>query len=193
MREQYYLLWYGIEVANNSSIELLRVSILSLDGIQYTTSKDGVPAAATQQKVNISACVGFRSSTISHKSIAVPCSQYTTLFDSNDNSDHNTLVVYSDELVIPCTDRRRRNTNVELHWNNKQKFNRHAPIPTDSVMQQQNDMMHAHSIDEQIVPHLELVIPQNGHQSSSSVDDMIELHICVMCTSDENQICTDND
>ena len=46
---------------NSSSTEVLRVYILSLNGVQCTTSKDGVSAAATDvQKVNISACVGFR-------------------------------------------------------------------------------------------------------------------------------------
>ena len=74
-------------MANNNSTEVLRVSILSLDDVQYTISKNGLSeAAAAQQKVNISACVGFRSSTTLPKSIAVPCSQYTTLFD-NDSSD----------------------------------------------------------------------------------------------------------
>jgi len=38
-------------MANNLSTEVLRVSILSLDGIQYNTSKNGVSAAAAQQKV----------------------------------------------------------------------------------------------------------------------------------------------
>ena len=45
-----------------------------------------------------------------------------------------------------------------------------------------------------MVPHLELVIPQNGqYPLVGSVDDVIELHVCVMCTSDENQVCTDNE
>ena len=177
-------------MTNNSSIELLRVSILSLDGVQYTTSKNGVSAAAAQQKVIISACVGFRSSTITPKCIAVPSSQYTTLFDS-DSSDHNMLVVYSDELIIPCTD---RSMNVKLHWNNKQKPNRGAP--TDAI-EQQIDTIHSQSMGKEMVPHLEIELPsssiQNGKHPTRAVDDVIELHVCVMCTSDENQVCTDNE
>ena len=180
-------------MANNST-EVLRVSIISLDGVQYhTKSNDGVLAAAAEvQKVNISACVGFRSS-IPTKSIAVPSSQYTTLFDNDDSNDNNILAVYSDEISVPCNDR--RHTDVKLHWNNKQKTNRDAP--TNDTIKQQIDTIHSQSISEEIVPHLEIEFPsssiQNGHQSSSRLpDDVIELHVCVMCTSDENQICTDN-
>ena len=175
-------------MASNSSTEVIRVTILSVNGVQYTTNKNGVSAAAAEvQKVNISACVGFRSSTISPKCIAVPSSQYSTLFDNDSSSDTNILAVYSDEVVVPCD----RSTNVKLHWNNIQKQNRHAP--TTNAKQQH---VHAHSIDEQIIPHFEIELTsspiKNGYQSSQLPDDAIELHVCVMCTSDE-KVCTDND
>ena len=116
-------------MSNSGSTEVLRVSILSLDGVQYTTSKNGISAAAAQQKVNISACVGFRST----KSIAVPSSQYTTLFDNDRSSDSNILVVYSDEVVVPCAD---RGSNVELQWNNKQKqIEMHQLMQIKHIMQ----------------------------------------------------------
>jgi len=179
------------KMANNSSTEVLRVSILSLDGVQCSTSDNGVSeAAAAQQKVNISACVGFRTTTLSLSFGVASSSQYTTLFD-NDSSYDNILAVYSDELVVPCD----RSTNVELHWNNKQKINRDAP--THDAIEQQNDTIHSQSMGEEIVPHLELELPsssiKNGHQSSKLPDDAIELHVCVMCTSDENKVCMDYD
>ena len=165
-------------MANNNSTEVLRVSILSLDGVQYTTSKNGVSAAAAQHKVNISACVGFRSSTIQYKYIAVPSSQYTKLFDNDGSVDNNILAVYSDEVSVPCTDR--RHTTVELQWKNKQKQNRHAPT-NDTT--QQNDTMHSQSISEEILPHLEIELPSSSIsnvQASGSVDDVIELHSLII-------------
>jgi len=177
-------------MANNLNTEVLRVSILSLDGVQYTTIKDGVSAAVAEvQKVNTSACVGFLLSTISPKSIA-SSPQYTTLFDNDRSSDTNILAVYSDEVSVPCTDR--GHTNVKLHWNNKQvKTNRDAP--TNDI----NDTIHSQPMGEEIVPHLELELPSSSIQNDQSSrlldDDVIELHICVLCTSDENQVCTDND
>jgi len=168
-------------MASNSSTEVLRVSILSLDGAQCSTRDNGV--------FNISACVGFRTTTLSLSFGVASSSQYTTLFD-NDSSYDNILAVYSDELVVPCD----RSTNVELHWNNKQKVNRDAP--THDAIEQQNDTIHSQSISEEIVPHLEIELPSSSIsnvQSSGSVDDVLELHICVMCTSDENQVCTDNE
>ena len=178
------------KMANNSSTEVLRVSILSLDGVQCSTSDNGVSeAAAAQQKVNISACVGFRTTTLSLSFGVASSSQYTTLFD-NDSSYDNILAVYSDELVVPCD----RSTNVELQWNNKQKLNGDAP--THDAIEQQNDTIHSQSISEEIVPHLEIELSSSSIsnvQSSGSVDDVLELHICVMCTSDENQVCTDNE
>jgi len=178
-------------MANNLNTEVLKVSILSLDGVQYTTSINGESAAAAEvQKVNISACVGFRSSTIQHKSIAVPSPQYSTLFDNNDNSDSNILAVYSDEVLVPCNDR--GHTNIELHWNSIQKPN---SAPTNDMKQQYD--IHSQSLDKLMVPHLEFELPSssipNGKHPPRSVDDMIELHICIMCTTDENEKCTYND
>ena len=146
-------------MASNSSTEVLRVSILSLDGVRYTTSKDGVSAAAQQQhKVSISACVSFRSSTTQPKSIAAPSSQYTTLFD-NDGSDHNMLAVYSDEISVLCNS---RHTNVELQWDSKDKHKQNRDAPTNDGIEQQNDTIHSQSLGEEMVPHFEIELPSSS-------------------------------
>ena len=178
--------------ASSSMVDLLRVSILSLKGVQCSSSSSCSSRRSNtkrkkkvhHEKQIISACVGFQSSSLPPESLVVPSSQYSTVFlhadDGWGEGGNNILSVYSDHVALP-TCREDRNDNrsetIELLWNgcDKDETKASSSMGTNDLSRFSNDIKSS-------TPHLEVELPssmQNVEQST----DVLGFHICVLCTS----------
>ena len=179
-----------------SMVDLLRVSILSLKGVQCSSSSSSSSSSCSSRRSNtkrkkkvhhekqiISACVGFRSSSLPPESLVVPSSQYSTVFLHADDGwgEGPILSVYSEDVALP-TCREDRNDNrsetIELLWNgcfDKDETKASSSMGTNDLSRFSNDIKSS-------TPHLEVELPssmQNVEQST----DALEFHVCVLCTS----------
>ena len=166
-------------------VDLLRVSILSLKGVQCSSSSSCSSRRSNtkrkkkvhHEKQIISACVGFQSSSLPPESLVVPSSQYSTVFlhadDGWGEGGNNILSVNSEDVALPtCREDRNETSEIELHWSgcvvNIDKTNANSMGTNDNI--------------KLSLPHLEAELPssmQNVEQST----DVLEFHVCVLCTS----------
>lgn len=174
-------------------VDLLRVSIVSLKGVQCSSppscsSRRSNTKRKKKKKVHhekqiISACVGFRSSSLPPESLIVPSSQYSTVFlhaDDGWGEGGPILSVYSEDVALPtCSeDINETSETIELLWNgcfDKDETKASSSMGTNDLSRFSNDIKSS-------TPHLEVELPssmQNVEQST----DALEFHICVLCTS----------
>ena len=167
-------------------VDLLRVSILSLKGVQCSSSSSCSSRRSNtkrkkkvhHEKQIISACVGFQSSSLPPESLVVPSSQYSTVFLRTSEEDtgkktQDILSVYSEDVALPtCREDRNETSEIELHWSgcvvNIDKTNANSMGTNDNI--------------KLSLPHLEAEL-RSSMQNVEQSTDVLEFHVCVLCTS----------
>ena len=170
-------------------VELLRLSIQSLNGVQYccpcsnTAINGGVDCNKNNvhYQKNISAHVGFCSFTIPPQSLEVSSSAYSTLFHAVGSAgyDNNILAVCSEEVVVQFNNNSSRNAHtIDLNWHNDNCKTIASTNNNFGALLQKSTILSPNSNTQPATAHLEIELSR----SENCQDNEIDLHICV-CTS----------
>ncbi len=178
---------------NADVVELLRVTLLSLEGIELSNetlhgcSNDLV--AVSNNHWRITAWAGFRSS-FPTGCLSVPTSHYSTIFQREGNNN-NFLAVESDQIELDDTS---SSSIGRFHWQDSMQYDEREPSNDGGVEEEVTKTTPQH--------HLQVVLPsQPTHhdaETTPSCDDMmlpdiIEIHVCIACNLINSQLedCTD--
>jgi hypothetical protein len=170
----------------NSCAELLRVTLLSLEGIELSeetlrpndgrsSSRGKKKLAAVSNDWRITAWAGFRSS-FPAGCLSVPTSHYSTIFEK----EGNLLAVESDQIELDSSSSSFGESGHvgRVHWQDSLQCDERQPGNDGEMEQLSTSPQH----------HLQVTLPPPPQHSETTpgcdelmLPDIIEIHVCIAC------------